>query len=126
MIHVATRVVLEGSLVPYPPPPPPIQVPSLPLDLPRSGPLVLGSENAFVVTATLISIREMSVPLEVRLIASMPGGAPVVVAGPAELSVVGQSVVLDSGLVGAPLGRARFHSTAGHYVFSVTLRTYRR
>lgn len=122
---IAYRETLEGW-VPVPPPPPPILFPGSPLDLPRPGQLVLGSDNAFLVTATLIAIRDLSVPLEVRLMAFSPGRPPSIVAGPATLSIVGESVTLDSGLVDLPFGRARFQSTAGRYVFSAVLRTYRR
>ncbi len=126
MLVILERQTLEGWVLPDPPPPPPIPAPALPLDLPRGLGLVLGSDNAFVVSVTLIAIREMSVPLEVRLIAFMPGGVPVVVAGPEELAEIGETVALDSGLVSRPFGRVRLQSTAGRYVFSVALRTYRR
>lgn len=126
MLVIVPWQTLEGWAIPDPPPSPPVQAPALPVDLPRPGPLLLGADNAFLVTVTLIAIRAMSLPLELRLIAFMPGAAPIFVAGPATLSGVGESVTLDSGLIGLPLARARFGSTAGGYVFSAVLRTYRR
>lgn len=125
--NLGRRVSLNGWLVPYPPPPPPVQAPESPLDLPRFAPVFLGGDNAFLVTVTLVSIRDLSVPLTIRLIASnVPGAFPVTVAGPVTLSQVGESVTLDSGVIGYAFGQARFESAAGAYVFSGYLHTYRR
>lgn len=88
---------------------------------------MIGPHNAFLVTVTLISIRAGSDPLSVRLIASnVPGAYPVLIAGPAQLSQVGQSVSLDSGITGYAFAQARFESTVGGYVFSAYLNTYCR